>query len=59
MSVESPENAEWLRALIRRSPVLSDPDLRRHWERLVPHLPVEARYTLAAILLDVEHACAT
>jgi hypothetical protein len=52
----SPENDHWLRELIERSPLVPDLTLRRHWEQLVPWLPVAARYELAAILLDVEHA---
>jgi hypothetical protein len=53
-----PEDDRWLRALVRRSPLLPEATLRRHWERLIPHLNVADRYTLAAILLDVEYACA-
>jgi hypothetical protein len=58
MSDASPENDDWLRALIDRSVVLPDPALKRHWRTLVPWLPTQARYELAAILLDVELAAA-
>jgi hypothetical protein len=58
MTETSPENDVWLRALLRRSPLLSDAALRRHWRNLVPWLPVAARYELAAILLEVERAVA-
>ena len=44
--------------MIDRSPVLADVRLRRHWRRLVPWLPVSARYELAATLLEVEQALA-
>lgn len=54
MTVESPENNAWLRALVDRSPLLPDPLLKRHWKRIVPALPVPARYELAAILVGVE-----
>jgi hypothetical protein len=56
---DGPENLEWLIALVRRSPVIADEDLRRHWSVVVRWLSLDQRYTLAAILLDVEHACAT
>jgi hypothetical protein len=52
----SPENEAWLRALIERSALLPEPGLRRHWRRVLPWLPTAARYELAAILLDTEHA---
>jgi hypothetical protein len=50
---------DWLAALIARSPVLTDLQVRRHWQRLVPWLPTAAREELAGILLDVEQACQT
>jgi hypothetical protein len=56
MTDPSPENDEWLGELIDRSPVLPDATLRRHWRTVVPWLTTAARYELAAILLDVEHA---
>jgi hypothetical protein len=55
----APDDAEWLRELVRRSPLLADHAVRRHWERLIPVLQPPERYALAAILLDVEHACQT
>ena len=30
--------------------------LERHWQRVLPYLPVAQRYELAAILLEAEHA---
>jgi hypothetical protein len=58
MTETSPENDAWLETLVQRSPLLPDPALRRHWQRLVPWLPVAARYELAAILLEIERAVA-
>ena len=58
MTDGSPENDEWLLALLKRSPLLADPEPRRHWQRVVPWLPVAARYELAAILLDIDRAIA-
>jgi len=55
----SPENVEWLAGLVARSPLLPDPVLRRHWQRLLPWLSSQDRYALAGVLLEVEHACAT
>lgn len=52
-----PDDPAWLRALIARSPLLPDATLRAHWQSLVPWLPVELRYELAGILLDVELTC--
>jgi len=54
----SPENNAWLQDLVRRSPLVPDRALRRHWLQVVPWLPIAARYELAAILLDVERALA-
>ena len=58
MTETSPENDAWLKDLVRRSPLLPDAALRRHWQHLVPWLPVAARYELAAILLETERAVA-
>ena len=55
----APDDAEWLRKLVRRSPLLADRAMRQHWERVLPVLQAPERYTLAAILLDIEHACQT
>jgi hypothetical protein len=52
-----PENDEWLRSLVGRSPLLSDTAVRRHWKHIIPWLTTADRYTLAAILLEIEHAC--
>jgi hypothetical protein len=52
----SPDNDAWLAALIERSALLPEPGLRRHWRRVLPWLSTAARYELAAILLDSEHA---
>jgi hypothetical protein len=59
MSAEagSPEDVEWLRALVARSPLLPEASLRRHWRRVIPWLPTALRYELAGILMDVEIAC--
>jgi hypothetical protein len=43
---------------VSRSPLLPEDQLRRHWQTLIPRLSTADRYTLAAILLDIEHACA-
>jgi hypothetical protein len=51
-----PEDDAWLRGLVDRAPLLPDAVLRRHWRRVIPWLPVAARYELAAVLLEVEHA---
>jgi hypothetical protein len=53
-----PEDPAWLADLVARSPLLPEPALRAHWQRLIAYLPVELRYELAGILLDVEHALA-
>jgi hypothetical protein len=58
MTETSPENDAWLQDLVKRSPLLADAVLRRHWRVLVPWLPIAARYELAAILLEVERAVA-
>jgi hypothetical protein len=52
----SPEDPAWLAALVARSPLLPEPTLRQHWQRLIPLLPIPARYELAATLLDAERA---
>jgi hypothetical protein len=52
-----PDNTEWLRALVRRSPLLADAAIRRHWQQLIPWLPTATRYELAGILLDIDLAC--
>jgi hypothetical protein len=55
----TPDDPHWIRELVRRSPLLPEPDLRRHWQRVIPFLQAPERYALAAILLDIEHACQT
>ncbi len=52
----SPESDDWLRTVVQGSPLLPDAALRRHWHTVIPWLPTAARYELAAILLEVEHA---
>lgn len=52
-----PDNVEWLIELVGRSPLLPDQALRDYWRRVIPWLGTGARYSLAAVLLDVEHAC--
>jgi hypothetical protein len=56
MTEALPENDAFLQNLVRRSPLLADESLRHHWERLIPHLSVPERYSLAAILLEVEQS---
>jgi hypothetical protein len=53
----SPENDAWLTLLMRHSPLLPEAQLRHHWQTLIPWLATADRYTLAAILLEIEHAC--
>lgn len=55
----APDDPEWVRELVRHSPLLPEPALQRHWERVIPVLQAPERYALAAILLDIEHACPT
>jgi hypothetical protein len=50
----SPDDANWLSALVARSALLPEARLRAHWQRLIPWLPTAARYELAATLLDAE-----
>ena len=52
-----PEKTEWLVELVGRSSLLPDQALRDHWRRVIPWLSISARYSLAAVLLDIEHAC--
>jgi hypothetical protein len=54
MTDSTPDHPEWLRALVARSPLLPDPDVRRHWQRVIPWLSTAQRYELAATLLEVE-----
>ena len=54
MTDASPESDDWLRELIDRSPLLPDAAIRRHWRTVVSRLPTQARYELAAILLEGE-----
>jgi hypothetical protein len=56
MTDGSPEDARWLARLVERTPLLPDATLRRHWRTLIPWLPKDLRYELAATLLEVEHA---
>jgi hypothetical protein len=56
MTEPAPESDAWLQTLVDQSPLLPDPSIRAHWRTLVPWLPIQARYELAAILLDIDHA---
>jgi len=51
------QDAEWLSALVARSPLLPDAVLRRHWQKVIAWLPPAARHELADILLAAEEAC--
>jgi hypothetical protein len=55
----APDDLEWLGQLVSRSALLPDQALRRHWLKILPWLTPAARYTLAALLLEIERACAT
>jgi hypothetical protein len=57
MGSASPEDDAYLVSLIRRTVLLPERDLRRHWERLAPLLPIPQRYALAAVLVELEQAC--
>ena len=57
MAEALPENDQWLRSLVEGSPLLEDKAIRPHWKQLIPWLTTADRYTLAAILLEIEHAC--
>jgi len=59
MTNASPEDERWLCWLVQHSPLLPDPSLRRHWQKVIPWLRPADRYALAAILLDIDHACGT
>jgi hypothetical protein len=50
----SPQDDRWLSTLVERSALIPEPELRRHWQRVIPWLSTPARYELAAILLDAE-----
>ena len=51
-----PDDPRYLLDLLARSPLLPEPSLRQHWQRLVPWLDLAERYALAGILLEAEHA---
>jgi hypothetical protein len=53
----SPDDVEWLRRLIDRSPLLPEAALRRHWSVVAPWLSQAGRYELAAALLAAEQTC--
>jgi hypothetical protein len=55
--MSAPDDAEWLRALVARSPLLPEATLREHWARVIPFLPTALRYELAGILMEIEVAC--
>ena len=48
----SPANDAWLATLVERTPLLPERTLRQHWQTLIPWLPADLRYELAAILLE-------
>jgi hypothetical protein len=52
-----PDDVAWLRALVRRSPILNDAAVRRHWLKVIPWLAPAERYALAGVLLEIENAC--
>jgi hypothetical protein len=56
-SSPAPDNDEWLVTLVRRSSLLTDATLQHHWQTIIPWLSTGARYKLAALLLETEHAC--
>jgi hypothetical protein len=56
MTEASPANDAWLADLVERSPLLPERRLRRRWQKLIPWLPADLRYELAAILLEAEQA---
>ncbi|MBV8716463.1 MAG: hypothetical protein JO318_01585 [Chloroflexi bacterium] len=49
------DDVEQLRLLIKRSPLLPESALRRHWQNVLEWLPPAARYELADILLSFEN----
>jgi hypothetical protein len=51
------QDAEWLNALVARSPLLPEAVLRGHWQTVIAWLPPAARHELADILLAAEEAC--
>jgi hypothetical protein len=55
--MSAPEDPAWLAGVVDRSPALPDDALRAHWKRVLPWLPVELRYELAGILMDLELTC--
>jgi hypothetical protein len=50
------DDPDWLEALVARSPLLPDAQLRQHWRRVIAWLPPAARQELAEVLLGVEQA---
>jgi hypothetical protein len=56
MTEPSPASDAWLGTMLDRSPLLPDASLRKNWRRVLPHLPIAARYELAAVLLEVEQS---
>jgi hypothetical protein len=51
------EQDRTLVALLSRTPLLPDPLLRKHWQRVIAWLPSAAKHELAEILLAAEEAC--
>ena len=56
MTEVSPANDAWLIDLVERTPLLPERTLRTHWRTLIPWLPAELRYELAAVLLEAAQA---
>jgi hypothetical protein len=54
MTEGGPDDLAWLSALVERSALLPDPQLQRHWRRVLPWLSRAQRYELAATLLSME-----
>lgn len=50
----SPDDLVWLGGMLGRSPLLPDASLRAQWRLLLPWLTPDARYALAAVLLEAE-----
>jgi hypothetical protein len=56
MTDGAPDDDPWLARLVGQTPLLPDATLRHHWRTLIPWLPKDLRYELAATLLEIEHA---
>ncbi len=56
MTDGSPDDDAWLVRLVEQTPLLPEARLRRLWATLIPWLPKDLRYELAATLLEIDHA---